>query len=315
MLTASRSPAGGSGGGRSAAPGSGGAGPAASSRIPPPGALDHPLAEGAYGGEALQVGEGRRGRLPADLQRRGLQRLHLVQPGRGDPAQPDRGPAQQQDVRSGQRSRASRSPTRPAAFVGHAVCDDVEWLNGLSNPVGESYHPNVAGHSRRSAPPSSARPLTGSAFKVSPCDPAARPSSPPTAWPPSSGGTRPRTPRSRPSGSGRPDSDHARGQGRRQAGRCRPRLPGQHRRRRPAPGPSVRRQPRPPVADQTPVRRSSTDREGYAGWAPPGIPLLSSCSAHPPGECSGASVRDAALPRPGSRRDRDEQHRAGDHER
>src|SRR6476659_4304877 len=31
-------------------------------------------------------------------------------------------------------------------FVGHAVCDSVEWLNGLSNPVGESYHPNVAGH-------------------------------------------------------------------------------------------------------------------------------------------------------------------------
>ena len=31
-------------------------------------------------------------------------------------------------------------------FVGHAVCDDVEWLNGLSNPVGESYHPNKPGH-------------------------------------------------------------------------------------------------------------------------------------------------------------------------
>lgn len=31
-------------------------------------------------------------------------------------------------------------------FVGHAVCDDVEWLNGLSSPVSESYHPNVAGH-------------------------------------------------------------------------------------------------------------------------------------------------------------------------
>jgi len=31
-------------------------------------------------------------------------------------------------------------------FVGHAVCDDVEWINGLSNPVSESYHPNRAGH-------------------------------------------------------------------------------------------------------------------------------------------------------------------------
>lgn len=31
-------------------------------------------------------------------------------------------------------------------FVGHAVCDSPEWLNGLSYPVEESYHPNVAGH-------------------------------------------------------------------------------------------------------------------------------------------------------------------------
>ena len=31
-------------------------------------------------------------------------------------------------------------------FVGHAVCDSPEWLNGLSNPVGESYHPNRTGH-------------------------------------------------------------------------------------------------------------------------------------------------------------------------
>jgi lysophospholipase L1-like esterase len=32
-------------------------------------------------------------------------------------------------------------------FIGHAVCDDVEWLNGLSNPVSESYHPNKLGQS------------------------------------------------------------------------------------------------------------------------------------------------------------------------
>lgn len=32
-------------------------------------------------------------------------------------------------------------------FTGHAVCDDVEWLNGLSNPTSESYHPNRSGHS------------------------------------------------------------------------------------------------------------------------------------------------------------------------
>jgi hypothetical protein len=32
-----------------------------------------------------------------------------------------------------------------AAFTGHAVCDPVEWLNGLSRPLRESYHPNVSG--------------------------------------------------------------------------------------------------------------------------------------------------------------------------
>ena len=37
------------------------------------------------------------------------------------------------------------------AFKGHAVCDggsgsSTEWINGLSNPVGESYHPKVTGH-------------------------------------------------------------------------------------------------------------------------------------------------------------------------
>lgn len=31
-------------------------------------------------------------------------------------------------------------------FTGHAVCDDEEWLNGVSNPIGESYHPNREGH-------------------------------------------------------------------------------------------------------------------------------------------------------------------------
>jgi lysophospholipase L1-like esterase len=31
------------------------------------------------------------------------------------------------------------------AFIGHAVCGSPEWINGLSNPVSESYHPNVTG--------------------------------------------------------------------------------------------------------------------------------------------------------------------------
>jgi lysophospholipase L1-like esterase len=35
----------------------------------------------------------------------------------------------------------ARGPFQP-----HRICDDVEWLNGLSNPIGESYHPNRLGH-------------------------------------------------------------------------------------------------------------------------------------------------------------------------
>ncbi len=33
------------------------------------------------------------------------------------------------------------------SFTGHAVCSSSEWLNGLSNPTEESFHPNRAGHS------------------------------------------------------------------------------------------------------------------------------------------------------------------------
>lgn len=33
-----------------------------------------------------------------------------------------------------------------APFTGHAICSSSEWLNGLSNPTGESYHPNTSGH-------------------------------------------------------------------------------------------------------------------------------------------------------------------------
>ncbi|HET6152004.1 MAG TPA: SGNH/GDSL hydrolase family protein [Marmoricola sp.] len=31
-------------------------------------------------------------------------------------------------------------------FIGHAVCGSPEWLNGLSNPTSDSYHPNQTGH-------------------------------------------------------------------------------------------------------------------------------------------------------------------------
>jgi hypothetical protein len=37
-------------------------------------------------------------------------------------------------------------------FVGHAVCSSSEWVNGLSWPVGESYHPNTSGHRYGYAP-------------------------------------------------------------------------------------------------------------------------------------------------------------------
>lgn len=34
-----------------------------------------------------------------------------------------------------------------SAYAGHAICDNPEWVNGLSVPVSESFHPNVSGHS------------------------------------------------------------------------------------------------------------------------------------------------------------------------
>jgi hypothetical protein len=50
---------------------------------------------------------------------------------------------------------------RPA-FDGHAVCDDAEWINGLSQPIEESYHPNRAGNLGYAALFGPA--LTGAAF-------------------------------------------------------------------------------------------------------------------------------------------------------
>ncbi|MEJ7833188.1 MAG: SGNH/GDSL hydrolase family protein [Nocardioides sp.] len=46
---------------------------------------------------------------------------------------------------AGARSFSFANPT--SRFVGHAVCDSTEWLNGLSSPTSESYHPNRLGHS------------------------------------------------------------------------------------------------------------------------------------------------------------------------
>jgi lysophospholipase L1-like esterase len=46
------------------------------------------------------------------------------------------------------------------AFVGHAWCSSSEWINGLSYPVSESYHPNRAGHASGYTPTVSPQ-LTG----------------------------------------------------------------------------------------------------------------------------------------------------------
>jgi hypothetical protein len=45
-----------------------------------------------------------------------------------------------------------------SAFTGHAVCSSSEWINGLSNPIRESYHPNVTGQN------SGYRPLVATAL-------------------------------------------------------------------------------------------------------------------------------------------------------
>jgi lysophospholipase L1-like esterase len=37
-------------------------------------------------------------------------------------------------------------------FTGHGVCDDAEWLNGLTYPISDSFHPNPAGQRDGYAP-------------------------------------------------------------------------------------------------------------------------------------------------------------------
>jgi lysophospholipase L1-like esterase len=53
-----------------------------------------------------------------------------------------------------------------SAFIGHAVCGSPEWLNGLSNPISESYHPNRTGHASGYTPLVSPK-LTGVAVVAS----------------------------------------------------------------------------------------------------------------------------------------------------
>lgn len=67
-----------------------------------------------------------------------------------------------------------------AAFGDHAVCSKEPWLNGLSDPTGESFHPNRAGHLRGYAP------LVLEAMKqpqASPAPPARPPLGPPPPRP------------------------------------------------------------------------------------------------------------------------------------
>jgi lysophospholipase L1-like esterase len=52
-----------------------------------------------------------------------------------------------------------------SAFLGHAVCDRAEWINGLSSPTVESYHPKTTGHASGYAPVVGGV-LTGSAVTV-----------------------------------------------------------------------------------------------------------------------------------------------------
>jgi lysophospholipase L1-like esterase len=47
-------------------------------------------------------------------------------------------------ARAGAHSFAFVDPR--SAFSAHEICSGSEWLNGLSNPTSESYHPNAAGH-------------------------------------------------------------------------------------------------------------------------------------------------------------------------
>jgi hypothetical protein len=69
-------------------------------------------------------------------------------------------------VTSGRAGAAGFSFANPTtAFLGHAVCSSSEWINGLSNPVAESYHPTRAGHASGYTPTVSPH-LTGSTVTV-----------------------------------------------------------------------------------------------------------------------------------------------------
>lgn len=57
-------------------------------------------------------------------------------------------------IRAAAQAQGSRFVFKDAigSFTGHAVCSSAAWLNGLSSPIGESYHPNRSGHRSGYAP-------------------------------------------------------------------------------------------------------------------------------------------------------------------
>ena len=125
---------------------------------------------------------------------------------------------------------AFANPT--TAFVGHAVCSSTEWINGLSNPVVESYHPNKSGHASGYTPTVSPY-VTGSTVTVTAAVlTTAKASEQRLADQQRTYAAADRL--IRPRGRARPRPHDARGAGRGGEGRCRPLRPGQHRRGRPA---------------------------------------------------------------------------------
>jgi hypothetical protein len=54
-------------------------------------------------------------------------------------------PIRSREICKGNGAHAFKFVDPRTAFSRHEICSSSEWLNGLSNPVSESYHPNVSG--------------------------------------------------------------------------------------------------------------------------------------------------------------------------
>ncbi len=70
-------------------------------------------------------------------------------------------------TRTAATSRGFSFANPTSRFIGHAVCDNPEWINGLSYPISESYHPNRDGQASGYTPTVSPL-LTGAAVRVTP---------------------------------------------------------------------------------------------------------------------------------------------------